>query len=291
MSRGRFRLYVLPLAVLAVQAGSGRAAGQAAPDLGTIVSLASTYVANYHAQLSAVVAEETYEQNALPRARGLAAARQGRKLRSDFLLVRLPGADDWLPFRDVFEVDGAPVRDRDDRLRTLFLEMPADARDILQRILDEGARYNAGSLVRNVNQPMLALKFLTPGYLADLSLSLRGMEEVEGLEVRRVDFREKGSPTVVRDLVTNRDVPSTGSFWIDEDTGRVVKSVLRSSYELFSMETSVVFRPIAGDPDGVWAPAEMRESYVTPDERIFGIATYANFRRFQVRTDVEIKRP
>jgi len=280
----------LALALVAAQFGVILSARQASPDLGALLSRASTYVVNYNVKLSAVVAEETYEQNVLPRARGLAAARKGRKLRSDFLLVRLPGADDWMPFRDVFEVDGEPVRDRDDRLRTLFLEMPADARDVLQRILDEGSRYNVGSLVRNVNQPMLALKFLTPGHLADLSLSLKGLEEVDGLQVRRVDFREKGSPTVVRDLVTNRDVPSTGSFWIDEDTGRVVKTVLRSSYELFSMETSVVFQPIEDDPDDLWAPAEMRESYVTPEERIFGIATYANFRRFQVKTETEIKK-
>jgi hypothetical protein len=289
MPRGRLVAFTLPLALLAARGGAIVAAQKATPDLGAIVSLASTYVVNYNVKLSAVVAEETYEQNVLPRARGLAAARKGRKLRSDFLLVRLPGAEDWMPFRDVFEVDGEPVRDRDDRLRKLFLEMPADARDVLQRILDEGSRYNVGSLVRNVNQPMLALKFLTPGHLDDLSLSLKGVEEVEGLKARRLDFRETGSPTVVRDLVTNRDVPSTGSFWIDEETGRVVKSVLRSSYEVFSMETSVVFRPIEGDPDGLWAPAEMRESYVTPDERIFGVATYANFRRFQVKTETIIK--
>jgi len=290
MTQGRPIPLLLALAVLSFQAGAGLAAQKAASALGAIVSLASTYVVNYNVKLSAVVAEETYEQNVLPRARGLAAARKGRKLRSDFLLVRLPGADDWMPFRDVFEVDGEPVRDRDDRLRKLFIEMPPDARDVLQRILDEGARYNVGSLVRNVNQPMLALKFLTPGHLDDLALSLKGVEEVDGLEARRVDFREKGSPTVVRDLLTNRDVPSTGSFWIDADTGRVVKTVLRSSYELFSMETSVVFRPIEGDPDDLWAPAEMRESYVTPEERIFGIATYSNFRRFQVKTETEIKK-
>ena len=289
MPPGRYIPFVLPLAVLAVQGGVIVVAQKAAPDLGALVSRASTYVVNYYSQLSAVVAEETYEQNVLPRARGLASARQGRRLRSDFLLVRLPGDDDWTPFRDVFEVDGEPVRDRDDRLRKLFLEMPADARDILQRVLDEGARYNVGSIVRNVNQPMLALKFLTPGQMPALSLSLKGEEDVDGARTRRVDFREKGRPTVVRDLVTNRDVPSTGSFWIDEVTGRVVKSGLRSSYELFSMETSVVFRPIDGDADGVWAPAEMRESYVTPEERIFGIATYANFRRFQVKTETVIR--
>jgi len=290
MPRGRLIPFVLPLVVLAAQEGTILVAQKAAPEPGALASLASTYVVNYYSQLSAVVAEETYEQNALSRARGQASARQGRKLRSDFLLVRLPGDDDWTPFRDVFEVDGEPVRDRDDRLRKLFLEMPAGARDTLQRILDEGARYNVGSIVRNVNQPMLALKFLTPGHLAGLSLSLKGEEEVEGLRVRRVDFREKSRPTLVRDLLTNRDVPSSGSFWIDEATGRVVKSVLRSSYELFSMETSVVFRPIDGDADGVWAPAEMRESYVTPDERIFGVASYSNFRRFQVKTEVEIKK-
>ncbi len=42
-------------------------------------------------------------------------------LRSDFMLVQLGGdGEGWMSFRDVFEVKGAKVRDRDDRMLKLF---------------------------------------------------------------------------------------------------------------------------------------------------------------------------
>ncbi|NBV79100.1 MAG: ABC transporter permease subunit, partial [Verrucomicrobia bacterium] len=47
--------------------------------------------------------------------------RDYRELRSDLLLVKLGDEDWWLQFRDVFEVDRRPVRDRDQRLYKLFV--------------------------------------------------------------------------------------------------------------------------------------------------------------------------
>ena len=51
-----------------------------------------------------------------------AAGRAPRELKSDLLLLKPAGADAWMAFRDVFEVDGEPVRDRTERLSQLFLE-------------------------------------------------------------------------------------------------------------------------------------------------------------------------
>ena len=54
--------------------------------------------------------------------------------------MRLPTGD-FASFRDVFDVDGRPVRDRDQRLQKLFLSAPAaTAIDQAQRIADESAR-------------------------------------------------------------------------------------------------------------------------------------------------------
>ena len=73
------------------------------------------------------------------------------------------GADRYVEFRDVFEVDGKPVRDRQERLTALLLEgSPSSARPRIQRIIDESARYNIGTIERNVNTPTLPLLFLEP---------------------------------------------------------------------------------------------------------------------------------
>ena len=51
-----------------------------------------------------------------------------RETKSDYLLVKAPGGERWLPFRDVFEVDGKRVREREERLpRVAEVPLAGDA--------------------------------------------------------------------------------------------------------------------------------------------------------------------
>ena len=70
------------------------------------------------------------------------------------------GADAWMAFRDVFDVDGKPVRDRGERLAQLFLNRSMSTDRQIRKILDESARYNIGDIQRNVNTPVYPLLFL-----------------------------------------------------------------------------------------------------------------------------------
>src|SRR5476651_1476683 len=89
------------------------------PDVELVLDKAADYVREYQRTFAGVVAEETYRQEVRGRsgtdARGFGTEGTGqrRDLKSDVLLVRAPGGDHWIQFRDVFEVDGRPVRDRD----------------------------------------------------------------------------------------------------------------------------------------------------------------------------------
>ena len=259
-------------------------------DLQGLLDRATSYMSAYLASFSSVVVEETYEQivSTPPMAfrPGFVAS---RRLRSDLLLVQLPGHTGWTPFRDVFEVDGKAVRDRDDRLKKLFLEMPPDALTTARTILDEGARYNIGRVYRNINQPMLPLVFLLPQHVSHFKFTPRGEDEVEGVRASRVDYEETARPTLILQDKTNHDMPVSGSFWIDPTTGRVVKVRLETSDGHFRMQETVIYRQ--DSTLGLWAPAEMRETYASVGERIYGKATYANFRRFQVKTDTRIRTP
>ena len=78
-------------------------------------------------QLSGIVAEEATASSAGPRCRaaGRPGTHGGASCRPDLLIVKLEAAGVWMQFRDVFEVDGAPVRDRDERLVRSLLEPPA----------------------------------------------------------------------------------------------------------------------------------------------------------------------
>ena len=118
------------LKVLAVFLAAVPALAQT-PDLDDVLDRAGDYVTAYQRTFVGVVAEETYRQEVRGVAgtdqRGFAfeARGQRRDLKSDMLLVRAPAGDRWMQFRDVFEVDGKPVRDRAERLTKLFLQPSA----------------------------------------------------------------------------------------------------------------------------------------------------------------------
>ena len=98
-----------------------------------------------------MVAEEHYDQSAEGPPRG----GQRRELRSDFLLVRPAGFDWFLEYRDVIEIDGRLVQDRQDRLTDLFLSPSSSAHIQAQAITVASARHNIGGITRTLNLSLI----------------------------------------------------------------------------------------------------------------------------------------
>ena len=119
------------LTLTAVVLSVATIAAQSPPPIDVILARAGQYVSSFVERFASVVAEEHYVQDTLGNLPTVALGGRGsiqvgvrsrhRELKADFLLVKI-GPADWLPFRDVFEVDGAAVRDREQRLQKLFLQ-------------------------------------------------------------------------------------------------------------------------------------------------------------------------
>ena len=256
-----------------------------------IIGRATAYVVEFLHQFTNVVAEERYVQDATRRAvasaKGKAQVLPGlslhRTLASDFLLVQLPGLEGWHTFRDVFEVDGRPVRDRDERLSQLFLQPAAAAAEQARTLEREGIRYNIGDADRSLNNPLLAMGMLQPGYRKRFRLSVKDPDREVGPDVVMVEFREQERPTVLRRL-PDGDLPAKGRLWIDSRTGRVAKTQLTVSE---SDQVTTTFR--FDDDLHLDVPAEMREEYWTGGTLVTGTAIYSRFRRFNVRTEERIR--
>jgi hypothetical protein len=259
------------------------AATQAPGDLASTLSSAAGYLSRFVDEYANVVAEEHYFQTVDPRTGGRL---QRRELRSDFLLVKPAGTTDWLQFRDVIEVDGVRVPDRDERLVDLFVKTaPAAMQPRLQQIWEESARYNLGSLHREANLPLVALCFLQDTYTDRFEFSLEKPDQKSPDAV--VSYRETGRPTVIRGS-GDTEQPTHGRFWIDRATGAVRKSELK--YEGPSAFTTITTTFRAESGFDVLVPGEMIEDHSSPRTgRITGRATYAKFRRFTVATDEAIK--
>ncbi len=91
-------------------------------DLPASVSRASTYVDRYFRELTHIVMDESYQQQLRSPSTHTGSRLEIRRLHSEVLLVTLPAPAGPTAFRDVLTVDGRAVRNRDDRLRRLFLE-------------------------------------------------------------------------------------------------------------------------------------------------------------------------
>ena len=249
----------------------------------TVVDRTTAYVHAFFTRFTNVVAEERYVQTVSADWAGRGPRR--RVLVSDFLLVQAPGSqgsNEWYQFRDVREVDGKAVTDRERRLTELFLQPWDTSTKPGARITADAARHNLVS-VGTINYPLLALAILQPRYRERLDFSLGGLERAGSQQVRVISFREKD----VRETILDRMLRSVGRAWVEEATGRVMKTELdvRTATRKFAdrITTSFVF----DERLQLAVPAEMRDSYVAPN--MSGVATYGQFRTFQVRTEEEVR--
>jgi hypothetical protein len=205
----------------------GDAHSPSQPALDQVLSRSGEYVRQLHAQLSGIVSEETYTQELRSK---LDSSFQvplpsRRLLKSDLLLVKPARENRYVEYRDVYEVDGAAVRDRQERLTALFLAPGANSGRQLATIIEESARYNIGDIPRNINTPMLTVSFLLPDMQRRFRFRVAretqpqlarpggaGEESVRfrtTTEMWAIAFREISRPTVIR-TNNHRDFPAAG---------------------------------------------------------------------------------
>lgn len=256
-------------------------------DLDQLLTRIGSYVERYQRSFSVVVAREQYRQEAI-----VGGRRATRALVSEVALVAL-GDRDWLLFRDVCEVDGRAVRDRRDRLAALFLNPAPDLASQAKRIVDEGARYNIGTIVRTFNTPTQALEFVRPANQARSRFSLGGRRGIRSFETREIRFAEQASPRLI---FTRDDAPATGRVWVNPEDGAILRTELRITSVGVAAMLTVEYE--FNDRLALWVPTTLTESYEStartgsgrlefeqlPSSRVDGRATYSDFRRFAVDT-------
>jgi hypothetical protein len=251
-----------------------------------VMRRAHEYVVVYEDhELSSVMASEHYHQQLFDR---FGQSKVDRVLRSDYLIVQLPPQEDWFALRDVYEVDGMPISDRAARFRQLFAGPRATVTDRAMEIAAENARFNLGDIYRTINVPTFALRLLRPMSRGRSRYQKTGEEQIESTHTWVVNYEETRGPTFSATR-GGRDLPAHGRFWIEPDTGVVVRSemILGGTRQLRDRATITVTYGL--EPSlGFRVPVEMRERYDRPDRKnadvIVAVATYSGFRRFDLRT-------
>jgi hypothetical protein len=281
------------------------------PELDAALDAAAKYIDEYEHRVSAIGAEEEYEQATqrptggvvrgdLLSARGAPdrnapTATLTRKTRANIMTIGM-GARGWVSFRDVFELDGHAVRDRIERLSRILQNVNPDSLEQARRIADESARYNLdpeGTRIdRTINVPMTALYFLRAANQPRSVFTLGKPDRVAGVECVVLQFVEQGRPRLIR---TGDDAPARGTFWIDmAHGGRILKTELRmqsagAGGRIVRAAATVTYARV--DKLDLWVPSTMDELYELPatHQIMTGRATYSDVRQFTVTTSEGIK--
>jgi hypothetical protein len=271
--------------------------------LTVLLSKAATYVERYAAHLSGLVMEEAYVQdveqiNRFGYRQNTRGGISHRQLRSDLLLVRPQDAEAWMQFRDVFEVDGKALRDRNDRLAKLFLQPSKSTAEQAEKIVRESARYNIGDIERTINLPLLAMtvldrrmqanfQFRSPDPGSDLKLP-KSSAFAQRPGAVLIEFTE----AAVRTMITTpqgKNLRSHGRFWFSMPDAEVLMTELAVDDYTLSATIHVAYENKPGL--AVPVPVEMHELYLNRlnnSTKVEGTATYSNYRQFDVKVDEQI---
>ena len=135
--------------------------------------------------------------------------------------------------------------------------------------------------------PTLPLEFLLPDRQPRFRFKNAGPATLRGAPAIRVTFAERDRPTIVRSP-DGRNAPSSGTFWLDPETGAVLRTELRVSPSFGSpVDAIILVSYTRNERLGMLVPDDMNEMYITRRDRIEGHAVYTNYRRFE--TEARIK--
>lgn len=275
------------------------------PELDAALAATASYLDRYEQRISAIGAEELYQQSSTPLASAIGAGTRRdpvvsaiagpitRRTRANIMTIGM-GARGWVAFRDVFEVDGSAVRDRQERLSRILQNVNPDSLEQARRIAAESARYNLNPettrIDRTINVPMTALLFLRGASQDRSAFRLGKPERVNGVDCVTLQFTERSVPRLIH---TADEAAAQGTIWIDmANGGRIVKTELAmdsGGTQAVRSRTAVTYARV--DKLDLWLPVLMDESYEVTATRqtVTGHATYSDFREFKVTTSSDIK--
>ncbi|MBY0492646.1 MAG: hypothetical protein K2Y23_00400 [Cyanobacteria bacterium] len=262
---------------------------QTPSDLDATLMRLDAYILAYEPKLSELIADETFVQEVnLPReqlywpreARSPGPSRVRRSIKSEVAFVALPDNAGWLGFRHVTSVDGRVVRDGK---TSLIAALQTNGYDAARALLDASAEYNLG-LPRTTNLPNLPLELLRERNRKRFDVRLDSREKIQSTNTLRVSLVEQLTPTLIRNPVSNADMPSVVRAWINDRTGELLRAEVKTFASLAAKEpeNAIVVDFEVNKALGMLLPIRMRETFPVERPRLgTGVANYSNFRRFQ----------
>jgi len=260
-----------------------------------LTSAAVKYVAEYEKQFAFLIADEEYTQTVFD-ADGRKS--QSRVLKAELFLTYLPADGEWMAVRDVLEVDGEPVKNRED-LRALLAKR--EELRLVKQLTWRNSRYNLGRVERNFNEPTLPLLLLDRKRIPRVKFDRKRLEKEEDITLATLGFEEKEPPTLVA-TPSEGAVRAKGEFVLDAATGTVRRTVFQLTRP--GIDARLVTSYTKDNKLNLWLPSVFTERYESSSQagggmRLAGsaarasreviecVAKYTNYRRFEVTARIK----
>jgi hypothetical protein len=269
----------------------GIASAQSSPSLTEVLDRLGRYLGDYSDQLSRTVANERYKQTT-----GSGPTYAEALLESEFGVLKVPGYQGWLGFRDVLKVNGRPVQDHESKLEGLLLSPAPVPLDQARRIAEASARQNIGALQRNINNPALVLEIFDRRNQSRLHFTKADEDTIDQVRVWVIRYEEQSKPTIIM-TPQARDVPTSGLAWVDPLTGALIRAEvnIKDFFAAVGFGTSKAQMRVYFKEDPklkFWVPARLTERYEVGGLGIVtGDATYSNYRQFGTETHEDFVPP
>ena len=292
------RVAALPWVIVAALLCAGGPLSAQAPKIDVsekaLTSAAVRYVAEYEKQFAFLIADEEYTQIVFD-ADGRRA--QTRVLKAEMFLTYLPADGEWMAVRDVLEVDGEPVKDRED-LRALLAKR--DELRLVKQLTWRNSRYNLGRVERNFNEPTLPLLLLDSKRTPRVKFDRKRVVRDDDTTLATLAFEEKEAPTLVA-TPNEGAVRAKGEFLLDAATGTVRRTVFQLTRP--GIDARLVTEYTKDEKLKLWLPSVFTERYESGNnvggirlssdaarasrEVVECVAKYTNYRRFEVTARIK----
>lgn len=222
------------------------------PALDELLRVSREYVAAYGPKVSGTLLDERYTLNEVSTGRiGVP-----NRIASDLILLYVNGHA--MSLRDSYSVNGAKLRSAEPRLPALLAQPTVAAWDQARAYDASSQRHFLGEIVVRVNDPVLALRFLSLPP-ERVTFTLDGRRKLNGVDSLGLRFAEKTGDGLKYALGTRGNAFVSGRYWVEPSTG-----VIRQT-ELFvesKTETARVITTYAHAAAlDTWLPSKTTEYY------------------------------
>ena len=223
------------------------------PALADLLARAAEYHTSFTARASGTLLDEHYTFIQVTAGRMHTPAH----FRSDVILLNVNGR--MIGLRDPYALDNVPLRERTPRIIELLREPTLSAWDQAQKYAAESHFRFVSEIVLALNDPAIALRFISAELQPKLTWKFEGMKRLDGVELASIGFKETGDRDTRYSLGTLGNAAASGRFFVDPATGSVRKTELWANSATEAVVSTVTYAEHT--PLELWLPQKMMQTF------------------------------